>query len=53
MNVALYNECGIKLENLNGFQKLNSKIGDAEKGEKNKHVNKKREPKRDQSRKKK
>ena len=42
MNVTLYDRCWIKLENLNGFQKLNSKIGDAEKGEKNKHVNKER-----------
>ena len=50
MNVALYNGCGIKLENLNGFQKLNSKIGDVDKGAKNEHVNKKREQKRDKSR---
>ena len=53
VNVALYNGCGIKLENLNGLRKLNSKIGDAENGEKNKHGNKKREQKRDNSRKKK
>ena len=52
VNVALYNGCGIKLENLNGFRKLNSKIGDAEKGEKNKHENKKREQKKDKSRRK-
>ncbi len=42
VNVALYNGCGIKLENLNGFQKLNSKIGDVGKGEKNKHETKNR-----------
>jgi len=47
VNVALYNGYGIKLENLNELQKLNSKIGDAEKGEKNKHENKKREGKVD------
>ena len=50
VNVALYTECGIKLENLNGLRKLNVKIGDAENGEKNKHENKKRERKRDKSR---
>ena len=43
----MYNGCGIKLENLNGLRKLNSKIGDAEKGEKNQHENKKRECKVD------
>jgi transposase len=36
VNVALYNAYGIKLENLNGLQKLNSKNRDIEKGEKNK-----------------
>lgn len=46
MNVALYNRCGVKLENLNGFRKFNSKMGFAEKGEENKHENKKREQKR-------
>ena len=49
VDVALYNGCGIKLENLNGIQKLNSKIGDAENGEKNKHETKKRERKRDKN----
>ena len=29
MDVALYNGCGIKLENLKGIRKLNSKIGGA------------------------
>jgi len=52
VDVALYNGCGIKLENLNGLQKLNGKIRDAKNGEKNKHENKKRERKRDKSRKK-
>jgi hypothetical protein len=47
VNVTMYNGCGIKLENLNGLRKLNSKIGDAEKGEKNQHENKKRECKVD------
>jgi len=32
VNVALYNGYGIELENLNGLQKLNSKIRDIEKG---------------------
>jgi IS605 OrfB family transposase len=32
VNVALHNGYGIKLENLNGLQKLNSKIRDVEKG---------------------
>ena len=50
VNVALYNGCGIKLENLKGLRKLNAKIGDTENGEKNKHENKKRERKRDKSR---
>jgi len=43
----MYNGCGIKTKNLNGLRELNSKIGDAEKGEKNKHENKKREGKVD------
>jgi hypothetical protein len=43
----MYDGCGIKLENLNRLRRLNSKIGDAEKGEKNKHENKKREGKVD------
>lgn len=49
VDVALYNGCGIKLENLKGIRKLNSKIGDAGKGEKNKNKNKKREQNRDKS----
>jgi len=53
VNIALYNGCGIKLEDLNGLRKLNSKIGGAENGEKNKHENKKRKQKRDKSREKK
>jgi putative transposase len=52
VNIALYNGCGIKLENLNGLRKLNSKIGDAEKCEKNKQENRKREHKIDKNRKK-
>ncbi|MDQ1274499.1 MAG: putative transposase, partial [Euryarchaeota archaeon] len=50
VDVALYNGCGIKLENLKGIRKLNSKIGDAGKGEKNKNKNKKREQNRAKSR---
>ncbi len=50
VNIALYNGCGIKLEDLNGLRKLNSKIGGVENGEKNKHENKKREQKRDKDR---
>jgi IS605 OrfB family transposase len=49
VDVALYNGCGIKLENLKGIRKFNSKIGDAGKGEKNKSKNKKREQNRDKS----
>ena len=49
VDVALYNGCGIKLENLKGLRKLNSKIGGAGKSEKNKSENKKREQKRDQN----
>ena len=37
VNIALFNGCGIKLENLNGLRKLNVKIRDAENGEKNRH----------------
>ena len=47
VNVTMYNRCEIKIENLNGLRKFNSKIGDAEKGEKNKYENKKREGKVD------
>ena len=43
IDVALYNGCGIKLENLKGLRKLSSKIGWALKGEKNKGENKKKE----------
>ena len=32
VNIALFNGCGIKLENLNGLRKLNVKIRDAENG---------------------
>lgn len=50
VDVALYNGCGIKLENLKGMRKINSNIGDAGKGEKNKSKNKKREKNKDKSR---
>ena len=50
VDVALYNGCGIKLENLKGIRKLNSKIGGAGENEKNKSENKKREQKGDKSR---
>ena len=50
VDVALYNGCGIKLENLKGIRKLNSKIGDAGKGEKNKSKNRIREKNRDKNR---
>lgn len=50
VDVALYNGCGIKLENLKGIRKLSSKIVDAGKGEKNKSKNKKRERNRDKNR---
>lgn len=46
VDIALYNECGVKLENLRGLRKLNSKIGGAGKAEKNKSENMKREQKR-------
>lgn len=49
VDVALYNGCGIKLENLKGIRKLNSKIGDAGKDEKNKSKNRKREKNRDKN----
>lgn len=48
VDVALYNGCGIKLENLKGMRKLNSKIGESGKGKKNK--NRKREKDRDKNR---
>lgn len=50
VDVALYNGYGIKLENLKGIRKLNSKIGDAGKDKKNKNKNKKREQNRDKNR---
>ena len=46
VDVALYNGCGIKLENLRGLRKLNNKIGGAGKGEKNENENIKKEQKR-------
>jgi putative transposase len=50
VDIALYNGCGIKLENLKGIRKFNSKTGDAEKGKKNKIKNKKKEQNRDKHR---
>lgn len=46
VDVALYNGCGIKLENLKGIRKLNSKTGGAGKGEKNKNLIKSKAKKR-------
>lgn len=37
VDVALYNGCGIKLENLKGIRKLNGKINSARKGKQNKN----------------
>jgi transposase, IS605 OrfB family, central region len=52
VDVALYNGCGIKLENLKGIRKLNKKIEYKGKGEKSKSKskNKKRERNRDKNR---
>ncbi len=50
MDISLYNGCGIKLENLKGIRKFNSKTGDAEKGTKNKIKNKKKEQNSDKNR---
>ena len=50
VDVALYNGCGIKLENLKGPWNLRSEIGRAGEGEKNKSEDKKNEQKRDTSR---
>jgi transposase len=52
VDIALYNECGIKLENLKGNRKLNSKIGDIGKGENNKSKKRKWDKNRDKNRRK-
>jgi len=49
VEVALYNGCGIKLENLKGIRKLKSKADGAGKGKKNKNKDKKMEQKRDKN----
>jgi putative transposase len=46
VDVALYNKCGIKLENLRGLRKLNSKVGGSGKGKKDKRENEKWEQNR-------
>ena len=52
VDVALYNGCGIKLENLKGIRKLNSKVDGAGKGKinENKSKNEKREQNGDKNR---
>lgn len=50
VDIALYNGCGIKLENLKGIQKPKNKNEDIGKGKKNKTKDKKREQKRKKSR---
>lgn len=50
VDVALYNGCGIKLENLKGIRKLNSKADDAGKSRKNKIDDKIKSQKRDKRR---
>jgi transposase len=49
VDVALYNGCGIKLENLRGLRKIESNIGGKGNAEKNKSEKTKREQKRAQN----